>query len=1104
MNIKNIRLVAHFEKKTLLRDPVFRIISILGLTTIFIMQYALQGKNTSIWYLIALPSSIPFVNTLLFTFLQIFLVIVSTSEWRRTEKYSDTLESFRTRQVSNAEYILGKGSGIVMSILILNIISLFLALLIHLLYSPTPLHFSLYIFYFFTLSIPSLIFLIGIALSITGQIKQQGLSILILFLLFVGTTYFLANILHGLFDFRAKILPNVFSDITGHVKLYPYLIHRAIFLFLGIAGIIYSISVANRLPNNTKTPLNTRLISIGSIIPIIFLGMVYYTPFQKDEQLRSLYQETSLKYTQNTYPQVKEHWITLEQNQDRIIVQSQLKIKNTTRHDLNRIILYLNPGLNILQLNDGTNSLVEYNREHQVLEIHKQLPIDDSIILNMKYEGNIDERICYLDIQTPAYWNDQFKNCPLHFGKRYAYVSDKFTLLTPECYWYPVTIPIVDLTSPYSSHKDFTLFHLKVIPNDKQLVISQGDYFQSGDHVSFHNRHQQQGISLCMGNYERRSIHVDSLILELYTFRDHFHFKEFFENIPEEKLRAYLRSCKERIEHKKRASYPFNKFVLAETPVSFTINYRPWANNTTFVQPEIMFIPERWITQQTIFSRKVWNDLKKQQAIKPNLGDFRSIEEIFLTDLFTPSAFIYSTPFTPGNIFIPNFLQSNKESVFINNPHMIYPMFFDFSNYWYSENYPIINKIMYLLETKINIQNKSLNDLIDYKVIQYLSSHSFKDAINDTYLDETVRQRIFLSKTFQILYHINLKISTQEFYQFIADYKRKNAFQVLRFDSFLQELKEYFGIDLTSILPHWYNSAGLPSFKVKDFKVLELTGENSSKFQMQFKIYNNSDIDGIIATAFSSPSHFYYIPARTCWEIIDSRNLLSDSDLNLGLCSNMPNEDSYKFIIEDSPSQEKREGIFPCDPKEFSPVPGEVIVDNEDDGFKLYSPSDKRWLNFSDKTEKEYIFETFTQYSYGRILPSRWTTYISHDFYGETTRGAVCKLAGKGDYHAEWTTELAEPGKYEIFIYESPAQIHLNKRELEQNYTITTRDGEEQVVLKKVWNNDGWISLGEFYLNAGTNKIILSDKGSHPEQMIVADAVKWKFVKNKAHGKTKR
>ena len=827
--------------------------------------------------------------------------------------------------------------------------------------------------------------------------------------------------------------------------------------------------------------------------------MVYYTPFQKDERLRSLYQETSFKYTQNTYPHVKEHRIILEQNQDRIIVQSQLKIKNTTRHDLDRIILYLNPGLNILQLNDGTNSLVEYNREHQVLEIHKQLPTGDSIIFNMKYKGNIDERICYLDIQTPAYWNDQFKNCPLHFGKRYAYVSDKFTLLTPECYWYPVTIPIVDLTSPYSSHKDFTLFHLKVISNDKQLVISQGECFQSGDHVSFHNRHQQQGISLCMGNYEKRSMYVDSLLLELYTFKDHFHFKEFFENIPKEKLRAYLRTCKERLEIKSLVSYPFNKFVLAETPVSFTTNYRPWTNNTTFVQPEIMFIPERWITQQNIFSRKIWADLKRQQAIKPNLGDSRSIEEIFLTDLFTPSAFIYSTPFTPGNIFIPDFLQANKGSVFINNPHMIYPMFFDFSNYWYSENYQAINKIMYLLETKINIQNNSLKNLIDHKVIQYLSSRSFKDAINDTHLDEIVRQRIFLLKAIQILYHVNLKISTRAFYQFITDYKKRNAFQVLSFDLFLQELKERFDIDLASILPRWYNSAELPSFKIKDFKVLEFTGESSSKFQMQFKIYNNSRVDGIIATAFSSPSHFYSIPAGTCWEIIDSRNDISDTYLNLGLCSNIPSKFNYNLTSVSSRSQEKLEGIYPCDPKEFSPTPDEVIVDNEDDGFKLYSPSGKRWFHFFNKTKakKEYIFETFTQYSYGRILPSQWTTYISHDFYGEATRGAVCKLAGKGDYQAEWTTEVTESGKYEIFIYESPAQIHLNKRELEQHYTITTRDGEEQVVLKKVWNNDGWISLGEFYLNTGTNKITLSDKGSHPEQMIVADAVKWKYIKSR-------
>lgn len=1105
MDLKNVQLVAHFEKKVLLRNSVFRTISILGLIIIFILQLLLQGKNGNYWFLIALPSSIPFVNTLLFTFLQIFLVIVATSEWKRQAgKHYDTLDSLRTRPISNTEMLTGKIYGIITAILIINIISIVLALLVHTLNSDSPFRFYPYIFYFLTLSIPSLIFLTGTAFLVFGLVKQQGLSILLLCFLFIGSTAFLPEMLHGLLDFRATILPNVFSDITGHVKLLPYLMHRMLFLFLGVAGIIYSIGIEKRLPNHTRTPVRTYIFGTGGILLTILFGIGYCLPFREDGQLRLDYRNSALKYHQNTHAQIEEHEITFTQDADQIIAKSLLKITNSTGHPLDRIVFYLNPGLKVTSVKNSMEQSLEYSRENQILEVYHPLSAGNTITLSITYKGRIDEKVCYLDIDLQDHWNDQFMNCPLHFGKRYAYSTPSFTLLTPECYWYPVTAPIVNLTSPYSSAKDFTHFLLKVIPGKQQTVISQGKIQQAGDTVLFHNTHELQGISLCMGDYEKRSILVDSVLMELYTFEGHFHFLKYFEELTEDDLRDYLRACKAYMESLDRP-YPFNKFALVETPVSFADNYRPYMNNSGFTQPEILFFPERWVTHPQAFHPKQWKNIEATQKRNASVGYKMTIQEIYLHDLFIVSTFKRSfLSFTPRNIFLPSFLQQDKK--YMKNPYEIRSMFSDFSNYWYSEEYPIINNIMYQFDAFPNIQKTSIDNISTYKATQYLSFQSFRDAINDTDLGAKTFQEIFKLKAMHLIYIISLKITTQEFHQFADDYKAKHRFQKLSFDAFLLELKEHFDIDLILRLPNWYNSAGLPTFRIKDFETFEITGEDFPQYQMRAKIYNNSDIDGIISTS-SNPNdpRCYSIPAKTCWEINEIYTNAFDMKLNLGFTSNIPSTfynitSTYTNHIH----QKDHLGIFPCDPKEFSPVPGEVIVDNEDDGFKLYSPSDKRWLSFSDKTEKEYIFETFTQYSYGRILPSRWTTYISHDFYGETIRGAVCKLAGKGGYHAEWTTELTESGKYEIFIYESPAQIHLNKRELEQNYTITTRDGEQQVVLKKVWNSDGWISLGEFYLNAGTNKITLSDKGSHPEQMIVADAVKWKFVKNKAYEETKR
>ena len=93
MNLQNIKTVARFECKILRRTPVLTGIAILGLIVIFMLQYFQQGKQyTAFWYMIAIPSCLPFINALLFSYLQSFLIILAVSEWRRSETRAETLK----------------------------------------------------------------------------------------------------------------------------------------------------------------------------------------------------------------------------------------------------------------------------------------------------------------------------------------------------------------------------------------------------------------------------------------------------------------------------------------------------------------------------------------------------------------------------------------------------------------------------------------------------------------------------------------------------------------------------------------------------------------------------------------------------------------------------------------------------------------------------------------------------------------------------------------------------------------------------------------------------------------------------------------------------
>ncbi|MFR5660155.1 MAG: hypothetical protein ACLUDU_20140, partial [Butyricimonas faecihominis] len=65
----------------------------------------------------------------------------------------------------------------------------------------------------------------------------------------------------------------------------------------------------------------------------------------------------------------------------------------------------------------------------------------ENIELEIEYEGCIDENIYQINIPdddffAPVTYTSYHEN----YGKRSAFVSDKFTLLVPEVIWYPTAV----------------------------------------------------------------------------------------------------------------------------------------------------------------------------------------------------------------------------------------------------------------------------------------------------------------------------------------------------------------------------------------------------------------------------------------------------------------------------------------------------------------------------------------------------------------------------------------------------------------------------------------------------------------------------------------
>ena len=98
--------------------------------------------------------------------------------------------------------------------------------------------------------------------------------------------------------------------------------------------------------------------------------------------------------------------------------------------------------------------------------------------------------------------------------------------------------------------------------HDPRLTaISQGDAVSEKEGKTvFTFDHDMPGISLCVGNYKRRAIMVDSTRLLLYYMADHEYLLERYDIISEDSMPVSLSYIKDRLENEECIQTP--EFVM--------------------------------------------------------------------------------------------------------------------------------------------------------------------------------------------------------------------------------------------------------------------------------------------------------------------------------------------------------------------------------------------------------------------------------------------------------------------------------------------------------------------------------------------------------------
>jgi hypothetical protein len=597
---------------------------------------------------------------------------------------------------------------------------------------------------------------------------------------------------------------------------------------------------------------------------------------------------------------------------------------------------------------------------------------------------------------------------------------------------------------------------------------------------------------------------------ELFLVRGHESLLDGLELLREEGERIIRRLMAQLDE----APYPSRRLRIAEVPLSFDGPYRLQRGASEFVQPGIVFLPERL---HAMHGANFAGFLAMARRDKQAFGHLeeRSDAEVMemIVDNFVKNNFLEEvTVRMTGHALLP--VRPRMEL----NPYNLSALFHQHAGYVHSADFPVMNALLHFVSKRRDAKERELELTTDIfnargpSVARGLEERGLEGYLNDPGNDPVATYNAWKRKARELVARVSAGIPGEELAGFAGDYLSARPFRRVEFDDFNRACRERLGVDWKEVLPAWYAGAGFPAFVIRDFTVGPVEDNGGNPLPLKrvcFRAYNDGEADGVITAiirfrglAIETMTRDYTIPrgeGREVAFVVDDR--AAAFLLKMDLSRNIPWVRSFTPSPGSPlspPSREIASRFARVDPGYFSTAPGEIIVDNEDEGFQARDASSGRWFSSARTAKKDASRAAYLPEELSR---ETWQTRVIPGVHGEYRLTAAVKRAGSGRASAGWTATIAEPGEHELFAYVLPVLNGSSEpATYRQYYTVTHAGGTEEVFLDyayKLLAPGDWISLGRFTLPRGECKVVLSDRGDSSLQVIYADAVKWVAVGRK-------
>jgi ABC-type transport system involved in multi-copper enzyme maturation permease subunit len=1111
ISFENITTISRYERKILLRSWFFRIFAILSLFIIGMYSGTmLFNFNPFTWSFRSMPSSMIYANMFLLNIFQSVIAVFLATDFMKRDKKLNTSEVLFIRPMTNGEYLGGKTLGLISVFMYLNLLVMLLTSIMLIISDQVEFQLLPILLYFLLVSIPSLVFIIGLSFFVMNLIKNQPIAFILLLGYIALVLFYLGDKVNYLFDYMAFVKPLPYSDIIGFSNPGDVLIHRLSYFLLGIAFIFFTSWRLNRLPNKQYAG------TYAAVLMLVFAllaGAGFFQLYKQHRQtieMREQYSVVASDWYKRAVPQLKACNIELEHAKN-MKASAEMLLFNDTGSTLDTLFFTINPGFKVESVNIAGEEIAEFSQRLQLVfvPLERFMTNGEELTVTIHYSGLPDQCIAYLDTDDEDFLAyDRFMN--LRIDRQYGFYSDDYVLLTKELLWYPLPGVFYDPLRPAIFRQQFTRFNLKVKTSKGLLPQSQGSRTSSDSLTyEFEVRDPLPQLSLAIGRYVEKKIDLDGIAVKLAHIEGHDFYTRHLSAL-QDTLSDLLFEFLDDYERPLGLYYPYQNFSLVEVPVQFATQAHTWTSAQAHNQPQIIHYPEWGFNlRQADFKSSARQVERNSERNNEGLSEAEIQARVF-------TGFLRST-FAAEDADM-RFGQQDGQAGKA-NPYSIFPNYYYYVNYISSDECPVINYAFesYLMKGEDNPRQmfmSRMSGLGDNELAnQLLKERSLKQIIAEVE-DQQDIARVLRAKGAYLLTWMEKQIDDPQFEQYLLDYLYNNSYRNISYEELAADLSKRFDTEMGSFIADWYNTTGLPAFGVGTYQVFETIDQSQAVFLVRTKVTNYSDVDGMVkftfqtggggggrggffgAAAESEPEERIYLvdagqtkeiqmllyeaPRSVIFNSLLSENIPS-SMMQFGLNAEKNNKlaaEEYERVV-DQPVELYNEN--------------ELIVDNRDAGFTSYDPALENPLRKFVESRKKEESSEFVGQGFGQA-PASWSLSPDAGFFGKIEHSAMIIRSGDGSKKASWSIALPDEAYYDVYVYLNAPRRFGPRRgrggdDGSYHYIIPHADGTEEIELKVDDFEDGWNLLGSFYLSGDSAMVTLTDAGG--ASRVVADAVKW-------------